>query len=153
MKEILGDNLGQFFSKEINGNCTYKGSSYEVWEVSDEVFDAICDMTEEKFLELAGEDAWWIYSEGSVLGFPDSKVCINGYELWGWVGELWEDEEECEEDEEECEEDEYKMYSSVTTYILEVFDLSLPSNVCAIAVDLAKYNNMTLGELFTKCEY
>ena len=150
MKEILGDNLEQFFNKEIKGNRTYKGREYEVWEVSDEVFDTICDMTEEKFVELAGEDAWWRYAEGSTLGSPDSKVCINGYELFGWAGESWEDEE-CEEEEESAEE-ELQRYSSVTTYILDAFNLSQPRNVCAIAVDLATYNNMTLGELLTKCE-
>ena len=39
MKEILGNDLEQFFNGEINGSCTYKGNEYEVWEVSDEVFN------------------------------------------------------------------------------------------------------------------
>lgn len=41
---------------------------------------------------------------------------------------------------------------SLTHYISDVFNISSPRNVCAIAVDLAKYNNMTMGELFNKCE-
>lgn len=152
MKEILGENLEQFFNKEIKGKCTYKGKEYEVWEVSDEVFDIMCDMSDDKFEELAGENAWWRYAEGSILGYPDSKVYINGCELWGWAEEdYWEDEED-EEDDGEYDVEESKIYSSVTTYILDVFSLSQPRNVCAIAVDLAKYNNMTLGELFAKCE-
>ena len=150
MKEILGNNLEQFFNKEINGNCTYKGSEYEIWEVSDEAFDVMCDMSEDKFEELAGEGAWWRYADGSNLDYPDSKVYINGYELLGWAGEPWEDEED--DDEWADEEEELETYSSVTTYILDVIGVSQPRNVCAIAVDLANYNNMTLGELFTKCE-
>ena len=39
MKEILGNNLQQFFDTGISGKRTYKGDMYEVWEVSNEAFD------------------------------------------------------------------------------------------------------------------
>ena len=144
MKEILGNNLEHFFNNEINGNCTYKGNRYEVWEVSDDVFNAMCDMTEEKFMELSGEDAWWRQSEGSVLGTPDTKVYINGHEMLAWAGEPWEDDDE---------DDEFEIYSScLTDYLCDVVGASQPKNVCALAVDLAKYNNMNMGELITKYE-
>lgn len=144
MKEILGNHLEQFFNSEIDGKRTYKGNRYEVWEVSNEVFNAMCDMSEEKFVELAGEDAWWRSAERSNQGIPDTKVCINGNELLGWAGEPWEDEDE---------DDEFEIYAScLTNYLCDVIGASQPRNVCALAVDLAKYNNMTMGDLFAKYE-
>lgn len=148
MKEILGNNLEQFFNKEINGNRTYKGSEYEVWEVSDEAFDVMCHMSEDKFEELAGENAWWRYAKGSNLGVPDTKVYINGHEIWTWADD-WEDD--WEDDEED--DDEFEIYTGcLTDYLCDVIGASQPRNVCALAVDLARYNNMTMGELFTKYE-
>ena len=144
MKEILGNNLEQFFNREIDGNCTYKGNRYEVWEVSNEVFDAMCDMSEERFIELAGEDAWWRSAKGSNLGTPDTKVYVNGHEMLGWAGEPWDGEDE---------DDEFEIYaSSLTSYMCDVVGASQPRNVCALAVDLARYNCITMGELFTKYE-
>ena len=73
MKEILGNNLEQFFNNAVGGNRTYKGNEYEVWEVPDEVFNTMCNMSEEKFVELAGEDAWWRSANGSNQGVPNNK--------------------------------------------------------------------------------
>lgn len=146
MKEILGRNLKKFFdtvdSKCKNADITYAGDRYEVWEVSDELFDKMCDMSEEEFVVLAGEDAWWRSAEGSNLGIPDTTVHINGHELLGWVGKPWVDGDI-----------EIEIYSdSLTDYLCDVVGASQPKNVCAYAVDLSKYNNMTIGELFTKYE-
>lgn len=63
MKEILGNNLEQFFfvldyPKEYGAVCTYKSNRYEVWLMDDEIFDMIADISEEKFVKFAGEDAW-----------------------------------------------------------------------------------------------
>lgn len=149
MKEILGNNLEQFFNNsflnnDITRKLTYKGNRYEVWEVSDTAFDVMCDMSEEQFIEMAGEDAWWRSAEGSNLDVPDATIHINGAELIGWTGEPWEDEDE---------DDEFEIYSSsLSDYLCDVIGASQPRNVCAVAVDLAKYNNMTMGELFAKYE-
>lgn len=149
MKEILGNNLKQFFNNNFLNNDTiiklaYKGDRYEVWEVSNTAFNVMCDMTEEEFLCSAGEDAWWRSSDGSNLGIPDTKVYINGHEILGWAGEPWEDEDE---------DDEFEIYASnLSNYLCDVVGASQPRNVCALAIDLAKYNNMTMAELFTKCE-
>ena len=144
MKEILGNNLQQFFDTGISGKRTYKGDMYEVWEVSNEAFDFMCDMSEERFVELAGENAWWRSAKGSSKISPDTTIHINGHELIGWGGEPWDDEDE---------DDEFEIYSSsLTRYLCDVIGASQPRNVCALAVDLAKYNNITMGELFTKCE-
>lgn len=67
-------------------------------------------------------------------------LCINGHEMLGWSDESWEDEDE--EDE----------FDDLTTYLCDVVGVSQPKNVCACAMDLAKANDMTMGELFTKYE-
>ena len=103
----------------------------------------MCDMSEEKFEELAGEDAWWRSAEGSILDAPDAKIYVNGNEMLGWTRGIWDDE-----DNEESE-----IYeSSLSDYLCNVLGASQPNNVCALAVDLAKYNGITMGELFTKYE-
>lgn len=143
MKEILAENLQALFdNSNIDGKCTYKGKRYEVWEVSDDVFEKMCEMTEEEFEELC-PSGMWRSCDGSVLGTPDATVHINGYEILAWGDEPWEDEED----------DEYEIYaSSLTNYLCDVIGASQPKNVCACAMDLAKYNHMTMGELFTKYE-
>ena len=140
MKEILGDSLEQFFSNSINGKRTYKGDRYEVWEVSDETFRVMCDMSEEEFVELAGEEGWWRCADGSNLGTPNTTIYINGHKLLGWADE-------------DDEDDEFEIRASnLSDYFCEVIGASQPRNVCAVAIDLAKYNNITMGELFTKCK-
>lgn len=37
-------------------------------------------MSEDEFVKLAGEDAWWRQCDGSVLGVPDTKFIISGEE-------------------------------------------------------------------------
>lgn len=141
MKEILGKDLKRFFdvvdSEYNNAEITYAGNRYEVWEVSDELFKQMCDMSEEKFVELAGENAWWRSSEGSVMGTPDAEFTISGEKMIGWNtrGEY-----------------ENFQYANLSDYLCYGIGASQPKNVCACTMDLAKYNNMTMGELFNKYE-
>ena len=140
MIEILGNNLKQFFDIVDNppndAEITYAGERYEVWEVSDELHKKMCDMTEEKFVELAGEDTWWKSSEGSVLGVPDTEFEVKGEDMLGW--NRWDRKQ--------------KKYSDLSEYLCECVGASTGKNVCACAMDLAKYNDMTMGELFEKYE-
>lgn len=166
MREILANNMQQFFDNGFNGKRTYKGNTYEVWEVSDEEFDIMCDMPEEKFVELAGEDAWWRSAEGSNQGVPNNKYIINDKEIIAWDGyircEYYNDyrmdcedriDGVCEASDEDvescCGERKYDMLSS---YLCDEIGASQPKNVCSLAVDLAKYNGITMGELFAKYE-
>lgn len=151
MKEILGENLEQFFNSEMKNyptyKRTYKGDRYEVWKVSDKVFNIMCDMPEDKFVELAGEDAWWRSAEGSVMGIPDTIFHINGRKMLAWdydkdYYEDWDDEEL----------EPIKEFNSLTSYLCEVLGASQPRNICALAVDLAKHNHMTVARLFEKYE-
>lgn len=140
MVEILGLNLIKFFDSiddtYENAEITYADGRYEVWEVSDELYKEICNMSEEEFVQLAGDDAWWISSNGSNLGVPDTKFEVNGEELIGW--NRWEREQ--------------KSYSDLSEYLCECIGCSQPRNVCACTMDLAKYNGMTMSELFDKYE-
>ena len=93
MVEILGNNLKQFFDIIDNppkdAEITYAGERYEVWEVSDELHKKMCDMSEEEFVEMAGEDAWWRSSTGSVLGVPNTEFNINGNDLVAWDSPIY----------------------------------------------------------------
>lgn len=145
MVEILGDNLKQFFDAVDNpphdADIKYADRTYEVWEVSDELFKRICDMTEEDFVELAGENAWWRSSTGSNLGYPDETAIVNGSELICWGKErVYPSYDYIPK--------ELKEYESLSDYLCNCVGASQPRNVCACAMDLAKYNDMTMGELF-----
>ena len=142
-KEILGKNLKRFFDVIDNppndAKITYAGSEYEVWEVSDKLFKKICNMSEEKFLKLAGEGAWWRSSIGSNLGTPDTEFKVNGKYLIGWDSPIYESKKG-------------HSYDDLSDYLCGCIGASQPRNVCACAVDLARYNTMTMGELFEKYE-
>ena len=147
MKEILGNNLEQFFfvldyPKEYGAICTYKSNRYEVWLMDDEIFDMISDMSEEKFVKLAGEDAWWRSSNGSVLYSLDKgEITINNKKMIAWIENTGE--ERISED---------KEFDSLSEYLCCFVGVSMPRNVVACAMDLAKFNNMTMGQLFSKYE-
>lgn len=147
MKEILGNNLKQFFSvldnpKEYGAICTYKSNRYEVWLMDDEIFDMISDMSEEKFVKFAGEDAWWRSSNGSVLYSLDKgEVTINNQKMIGWIRKPLD--EEISKD---------INYQSLTEYLCEFIVASMPRSVVACAIDLEKFNHLTMGELFEKYE-
>ena len=136
--EILGNNLKKFFDivdyPPNDAEITYSGNRYEVWEVSNRLHKKMCDMSEDEFVELAGKDAWWRSCDGSTLGVPDTKFEVNGKDLFGW--------------------DRYEYglssYSNLTEYLCNCVGASSEKNVCACAMDLAKYNDMTMAELFEK---
>lgn len=150
MIEILGNNLKRFFDAIDNppndADIIYASNRYEVWEVSDELHKKMCYMSEKEFVELAGEDAWWRSSEGSNLGVPKTKFIVNGEELIGW------DKEENLYRQYWHHGNQVKKYTNLSDYLCNGVGASQPKNVCACAMDLAKYNNMTMGELFQKYE-
>lgn len=149
MVEILGSNLKKFFDVIDNSpneaDITYAGNRYEVWEVSDELFQKMRNMTEENFVEIAGEDAWWRQSYGSNLGYPEETTIVNGNELVCW------DKERVYSSSDSIPK-EMIEYENLSEYLCECIGVSQPINVCACAMDLAKYNDMTMGELFEEYE-
>lgn len=168
MKEILAENLKPFFDNtHLAGTCTYKGKIYEVWEVSDQVFDIMDEMGEEEFVKACPE-GMWRYSSGSIFGTPCVDYEINGNKIIAWDDRRERYIEDCfecplslysykgerckrtEEDYLECFGE--RKYKSLLEYLCEEMSCSAPRNVCALSKDLAKYNGITLGELFRKYE-
>ena len=143
MVEILGKNLKQFFdiidNPPSDADITYAGDRYEVWKVSDELFLKMRNMSEEKFVKIAGEDAWWRQSYGSNLGYPDAGFEVNGKNLTGWDSPIYDSKIG-------------NKYENLSDYLCNCIGVSQPRNVCACAMNLAKYNDMTMGELFKKYE-
>lgn len=144
MVEIYAGNMSRFFENSgIHGVRTYynedkHGVVREVWEISEEDLDKMSDMSEEEFAEIAGDDAWWRYATGSNMSEPWGKFVINGHRVKGWFAK-----------------GEYggvnrrDHYDTLLDYFCNNIGVSQPRNVCALAVDMAKYNGMTMGELFT----
>lgn len=136
MKEILAYELQPLFDKtDIKAKRTYKGEIWEVWEVDDYNFQLMEEMTEEVFEEVC-PDGMWRYNEGSILGVPTDRYVVNGQNLIAWCGNgHWEERIE---------------FESLLHYMEFEHGVSMCKNVCALAKDLAKYNHMTMAELFEK---
>ena len=138
MKEILAQNLQSLFDNaSLVGVKTYSGETYEVWQVSDDTFESMCSMNDEEFEKLCSE-GMWRSADGSNMGYPHDHLIVNGKKL-----KCWATKEKPYRD---------KKYESLLEYLCENVGASQPKNVCALAVDLAKCNHMTMGELFTKYE-
>lgn len=69
---------------------------------------------------------------------PYVNFKVNGEYLLGWDLGIYENNK-------------YE-YSNLSQYLCEHLGISQPRNACALAVDLAKYNDMTIAELFEKYE-
>lgn len=142
LQEILAENLQTLFDNtSLTGKKTYSGELYEVWEVSDDDFEKMCNISDEEFERLCPE-GMWRSSTGSIMGYPTECFTVNKKKLKCWNRR------------EELYGKKYRRtkYESLLEYLCENIGASQPRNVCALAVDLAKYNNMTMGELFTKYE-
>ncbi len=135
--EILGHNLSEYFKNDEDVEITYKGAKYEVWKINEALFGFMEDQSEEEFKAQAGEDAWWAYPEEH-FAMPNTTIVINGCYLNAYnLGDTnWRSD-----------------YESLTDYIRSHIGISnSPQGVCRVTASLAEDNDMTLGELFTKCE-
>ncbi len=148
MKEILGGSLENAFRElSINAVKTYEGNTHlssltQVWEVEDEDFDKLCEIKEE---DWEYEWGWWRGAEGSNVNNPLSRFNINNHYITAWdgYGRLYAMSER---------DGMYRdrKYSDLLEYFCDEIGASTEKNVCAVAVDLAKINNIKLGELFRK---
>ena len=164
MVEILtGDSIEYSFDKlNIDAKRTYRGKRYEVWEIAENEFNKLSAIKDEDWKEDYG---WYRYAEGSVMGPTDATFMINNHEMVAWSGSYRLDlyNQWCDEDEKVHsafyhsfnEYENYYMprkYRTLTKYLVNELGASTESNVCALAVDLAKANGMTLAELFKTYE-
>lgn len=167
MKEIIGENMGNIFAAlDINPKETFNGrigywDKFTVWEINDEDFETLCNMTDEEFEKYSKDWPWWRYAEGSNQGVPYYEFTVNGEKLIAWYDidrdkDLIEDFENEDEADQEGGLEQYiatwhtMEFPTLTEYLCSELGASTERNVCALAVDLAKYNNMTVAELFRK---
>lgn len=147
--QILGYNLSAAM-RDLNIDATLKYStglkeneprrpSFEAWEMSEEVFEAFCNVDDEDWKNDYG---WWRYGERASEDFSATYI-VNGHEMIGYPNESWENDE----DEDEPGPDSYEDF-------LEYLDLnqglSTEKNIAITAISLAKANNLTLAEFMEK---
>lgn len=155
----LGIEYKKTYYKKVDHKKKYD-PHYEVYEISKQDMKRMEDMGE--WPENYG---WWRWAKGSNMGTPFSFFTINGKELIAWDGYKREDLRDDwydEPDEEkaayhysfkEYEEVQYpRVYDNLSTYFCEELGASTERNVCALAVDLAKANGMTMAQLFKTYE-
>lgn len=160
MVEILAKNIENLF--ENTNNRKYHSEDYDIWEVSDEFHKTLCGMSDEEFWQKC-PDGWWRSAISSVLGTPDGEFEIKGEPILAYCGfrkDYYTDycvncsdyiDKSCNAtsvDIEECIGE--KKYNSLVEYLNIELGISTEKNICAVCVDLAKYNNMTMAELFQK---
>lgn len=170
MIEILA---GKGFDKAVRdlglaATCTYQRTMkspfdeyYEVWEMLSPDFDRLCNIPDEEWKDNWG---WWRHANGSNMHTPNMVYEINNFKIIAWDGlvrDQWKHDNcvYCEdrlsgvckatiEDANFCVGP--RQYKNLFTYFCDEIGVSAPRNVCALAVDLAKYNNMTMAELFDR---
>lgn len=166
MKEIIGENMKNIFARlGIYPKETFSGSigfwsDFKVWELDDAAFEKLYNITDEQFEKWSKNGTWWRYAIGSNLGIPTNYFKINKIEIKAWRGGYRDDlyKDYFMESEEERElyagPDDYVAvnmpyeYKNLLEYFCEELGASTEKNVCALAVDLAKYNGLTLSGLF-----
>ena len=164
--EILGNKMHKVFkehnieytrtySKRCNPKKEYD-PHYEVYEISQNDLKRL-----EEVCELP-DWSWWRWCKGSNMGTPFDFFTVNGKELIAWENIYKRDDLRDDWDAESDEEraayhysfKEYEetncphTYNTLTEYMCEELHASNESNVCALAVDLAKANGFTMAKLF-----
>lgn len=165
MAEILGGHGLHKAFKELGIQAirTYRGKEkphYEVWELFKDDLKKL-----ESTPEWKDEWGWWRYAKGSNQGAPFEFFTVNGRELIAWNGPKREDLRDDWMDEPDSEKATYhyslkeyedtlypRVYDSLLTYMCEELGASVERNVCALAVDLARANGMTMAQLFKTYE-
>lgn len=161
MAEIIGgDGLHNAFKElNIDAKMTYQSKHdpyYEVWELNKKDIKLM-----EEALEWPDEWGWWRFAKGSNMGTAYSLFTVNGHELIAWDGFRRDDLHDDWANESFEEKAAYnhsfsqyeeammpKVYDTLLSYMCDEIGASMPSNVCALAVDLARANGKTMGELF-----
>lgn len=169
--EILGGDGIQNAFKElgINAKCTFHRDDdaahdgalgYEVWEMSKSDYKKIENISDDDWNDDWG---WWRFAKGSNMGTACSFFTVNGNEIIAWEGakreslrDDWDEEPDDEKKAYHYRYSEYENdimpheYKDLLEYFCEEIGASTEKNVCALAVDLAKANGMTMGQLFNK---
>lgn len=161
MKELLcGEGINKAFKDlGIEAKQTYCGEVYEVWELSEDNYDKLLQKSDalktgvDWFFDLfdhwQDDWGWWRYSPGSnIEDYPTRVFHIRGKDMIGYLNDHRFDSMFYEEPD-ESDELWYFTHEKLTEYICDEIGASTESNVCAVAMSLAKLNNISMGELFT----
>ncbi len=157
MVEILvwGNPEDEFNRLNIKPKCTWIGLGYSrkemrVYEVTDEVFKILCDEEERDY---TWQRSSWRSAIGSNMGSVNARFKIAGRYIKAWDGagrqEALEEVNGNTSHPDYCYEN--REYFHILEYFSEEIGASQPGNVCVLAVDLAKQNDIKMSELFQKC--
>lgn len=139
MKEILvwGDISQEFTRLDINPRCAYSGRGWSkdeeisVFQLTDNEFEILSNDPKDDWTEVPG---CWRWCKGSILGLPDMRFIVNHHYMLGWKGENHQTH----------------CYEHLLEYLCNEMGVSVESNIFALTMDLAKYNNLCLAQLFRK---
>jgi hypothetical protein len=165
MAEILaGGAIHKAFRElGIEAKRTYKSSHepyYQVWEIDKKDIHALEE--EEEWQDSYG---WWRAVKGSNMGTACSLFTVNGKELIAWDGSRREDlyndwwdetfEEKAAYHHSFKEYEETMMprkYDSLLDYFHMEIGVGMETNICALAMDLARANGKTMAGIFETYE-
>ena len=167
--EILGSNMDPVFkSLGVNYKKTYcRNASFRNQDDYCEVYEiAQSDMNSLGKEFYNGETgAWYHWCKGSNMGTAYEFFEINGRELIGWAGSHREYLRDCWDDFDSETKAKYhysfkeyensakpRKYDTLLDYIHDELCIFINRQVCALAVDLARANGMTMAKLFETYE-
>lgn len=139
--EILaGDGIEQAF-KDLD--IVFERTYFKVYDMEPLEYSlGVYELSEEDFkykLDVVSDDdwkdewGWWRQSEGSNMGPIDDTLTINKHKIYAWY-----------------EGNGFRKYNSLIEYFNDHLNISSESNICHLSMDLAKRNNLTLGQLFSR---
>lgn len=128
------DRLG-IKARETYSNIPSNGyKKIRVYTLDEKNFEILCKDAE---IDDSGKNVWkdgaWFYAEGSNMDEPDVYITVNSQKLLGWSLDYYDEK-----------------FDSITDYLYKTFDVSTIKNICSLSVDLAKYNDLSLSDLFSK---
>lgn len=161
MIEILAGGGFERAVKElgIKAKRAFNGSSYEVWQLTDDEYKKLCGVEDGDWKVAWG---WWRFASGTNI---DDEPCtyfqIGNFPIRAWYSDWklkeyldlrWDEDDEDERDVRNYYDEFFdQSFSGLCDYCIRMWGASLERNVAAITVGLAALNGMTLADLWTKC--
>ena len=135
MAEIFGGGglHRAFKALGIDAKRTYKSAHepyYEVWDLNKKDIKML-----EETMEWQENWGWWRSAKGSNMGTPVEFLTVNGQFMIGWETLDGND-----------------IYDSLMDYFHKGLHVGMESNICALAIDLARVNGMSMAKLFNVFE-
>lgn len=161
---LCGNGIHKAFKEiGIDAKRIYKRTDephYEVWEIEKKDLEKL-----EETVEWDENWGFWRFCKGSNMGSAYEVFTVNGHELIAWSGrrrdnliDEWNDEPSSEKEAYHYSYKEYEKaimpheYDSLLDYFGKELEISTEKNICALSVDLARYNGMSMAQLFKTYE-